>query len=68
MMNFTDAMQNMINGKKLIRMGWSGFYLIILSGQNYVWSVGKDSANATNANIFIPSVDDILASDWIVKT
>lgn len=67
-MNFTDAMQNMINGKKLIRMGWSGYYLLILSGQNYIWSVGKDSATSTNANIYCPSIDDILASDWIVKT
>lgn len=66
-MTFMDAMNNMIAGKHLIRMGWSGFYLTILSGQNYIWSVGKDSANATNANVYTPSIDDIFATDWIVK-
>ncbi len=68
MMNFMDAMNNMMTGKHLVRMRWSGFYLTILSGQNYIWSVGKDNVSATNAAIYVPSVDDICATDWIVKT
>lgn len=67
-MIFMDAVNNMIEGKHLARSGWSGYYLVILSGQNFIWSVGKDSASATNAVIFIPSVDDLFANDWIVKT
>jgi hypothetical protein len=66
-MNFIDAMNNMLAGKRMIRMGWSGFYLIIITGQNYIWSIGKDSVNNTNTNIYTPSIDDILATDWIVK-
>lgn len=67
MMNFMDAVVNMINGKHVTRQGWSGFYLTILTGQNYIWSVGKDSSSSTNSNIYTPSVDDLMATDWIVK-
>lgn len=68
MMNFMDAIQNMIGGKRLLRMNWSGNYLVILPGQHYIWSVGSDNINSTNSNIFTPSINDILATDWIVKT
>lgn len=70
MMNFMDAVQNMIGGKRMIRTGleWGGRYIIILSGQDYIWSIGKDNMSSTNSNIFLPSIDDILAKDWIVKT
>lgn len=67
-MNFADAVNNMINGKKLVRPKYSGLYLAILDGQNYIWSIGTNVDRAIiNANIFIPSIDDILATDYSVK-
>jgi len=68
MMNFTDAVNNMINGKRMIRTPWTGLYVCIMPGQGYIWIIRKDSVNATNADIYTPSVDNMLANDWIVKT
>ena len=69
MMNFIDAVNNMLSGKRMIRTGWSGYYLSILNGQNYIWSIGSSGdAPKVNAAIYTPSIDDILANDWIVKT
>jgi hypothetical protein len=68
-MNFLDAVDNMINGKKLIRQGWAGYYLAILSNQNYIWNIpnGNDKP-VINVALYTPSVSDISANDWIVKT
>lgn len=67
-MNFADAVNNMINGKKLVRPKYSGLYLAILDGQNYIWEIGVNGSQAAvNAKIFIPSLDDILATDYSVK-
>jgi len=68
MMSFMDAVNNMLAGKRMIRPSWNGYYAMILNGQNYIWTIGKDTATATNSNIYEPSLDDILATDWIVKT
>lgn len=65
MMNFMDAVNNMINGKRVIRQPWAGFYLCILPNQDYIWSVGQDSKNSTNSGIYTPSKVDINANDWI---
>lgn len=65
-MNFMDAVNNMINGKRLIRQGWGGMYLAILSGQNFIWSIGSGSGKVINASIYTPNIDDIFAADWIV--
>jgi hypothetical protein len=69
-MNFIDATNQMLNGKMVVRPKWqSTFYLSILNNQNYIWHVdnGTDKPSV-NASIYSPTVDDILANDWIVKT
>lgn len=68
MMNFVDALTNMINGKKLMRQIWSGSYIAIYSGQSYIWQIGSTNKNPEpNAITYIPSIDDLLATDWMVK-
>ena len=67
-MTFIEAVNNMLAGKKMIRPGWSGYYLTILSNQNYIWEIGSSNKDPKiNAAIYICSLDDILATDWIVK-
>lgn len=67
-MNFIDATNNMMQGKRMVRSTWSGYYLTILSNQNYIWNVGNSNVTQTiNAYLFTPSIEDILATDWIVK-
>ncbi len=67
-MNFLEAVNLMGPDCKLTREKWTGFYLTILPGQNYIWSIGSPSATpVVNAVIYTPSVSDILATDWIVK-
>lgn len=68
MMGFIEAVNSMTNGSKCIRQGWTGFYLCVLSGQNYIWAVSKDTANNTNSSVYVASVNDILAQDWIIKS
>lgn len=67
-MNFMDAVNNMQAGKKLSRLGWSGYYLVILSTQKYIWSIenGTDKP-IINAGLYTPRVDDISATDWMIK-
>lgn len=68
MMNFQDAVQNMLSGKRVIRSGWGGYYLTILQGQSYIWTVPTAGNTPTvNASIFIPTVDDITATDYMLK-
>lgn len=68
-MNFMDAVGNMTAGKRVIRQGWAGYYLAILNNQNYIWSIGNGTEKPVlNASLYIPTLDDIMASDWIVKT
>lgn len=67
-MNFVDAVNNMKDGKRMARPTWGGgFYSVILYNQNYIWQITKDNAQGTNAIIYIPSVEDISATDWFVK-
>ena len=66
-MNFMDAVSNMSAGKKLIRPYWSGYYLSILSGQSYIWTLGNTGGLTINAGIYTPSIEDINATDWVVK-
>ncbi len=68
-MNFMDAVVNMINGKRVIRATWGGFYLSILSNQDYIWNIGSGGSKPIiTATIYTPSVDDMMATDWMVKT
>lgn len=68
-MNFMDAVANMIAGKRIIRKGWGGNYLTILNNQNYIWNIGNGNDKPIiNASLYTPSLDDILADDWMVKT
>lgn len=67
-MNFIDAVNNMGEGKKMNRKTWSGIYIMSLQGQSYIWEIGASNRNPTiNANVYTPSIDDILADDWTVK-
>jgi hypothetical protein len=67
-MNFMDAVNNMSSGKRMIRQGWAGFYLAILNNQNYIWNIGNGNDKPViNAILYTPTLDDILANDWMVK-
>jgi hypothetical protein len=66
-MNFMDAINNLRDGKKLMRPEWSGYYVIILDGQSYIWSIGFGKTQSVNAQIYTASIEDILANDWMVK-
>lgn len=67
-MNFMDAVNNMQAGRRLIRQGWAGYYLTMLANQNYILNVanGNDKP-VVNIVLYTPTIEDILASDWIVK-
>lgn len=67
MMGFIDAVNNMFNGKRMIRPKWNGYYLIILDGQNFIWIISKDNVGNANVNIYTASIEDIQATDWIIK-
>jgi hypothetical protein len=68
MMNFSQAVNNMTAGQRLIRAGWGGFYLAILPNQAYIWTIGTSKTPAVNATIYTPSVEDIQATDWMLTT
>lgn len=67
-MNFNDAVNNMIAGKRLMRPHWVGYYTYILPNQSYIWTVSNSNDKPTvTANVYIASIEDILADDWILK-
>lgn len=67
-MNFTDAVVNMVNGKRVTRPTIPGSYLAIMDGQEYIWIFTNSTKPSVNAAIYVASLDDILATDWQVKT
>ena len=68
-MNFMDAVDNMIAGKKLMRRDWSGYYIVIMVAQHYIWSIGSSNTTPSiNAHIYIPNIEEIYATDWMIKT
>lgn len=68
MMNFIDAVGNMVTGKRLMRKIWAGYTVNILPGQGYMWSIPlKNDSGTVNAVVYLPSVEDIQSSDWVVK-
>lgn len=67
MMDFMQAVINMQDGERMIRVNWIGFYLTILHGQNYISAIGKGDRNNPGVSVFIPSVEDIIADDWMIK-
>ena len=68
-MNFTDAVSNMCLGRKLVRPSWTGFYVTVISGQSYIWQIGNTNATPQpNAVEYVPSLSDITATDWSVKS
>lgn len=68
MMNFIDAVGNMLAGQRMLRSDWTGYAISILPGQSYIWSLpNKGSSPFINAAIYIPSIEDIQALDWIIK-
>jgi hypothetical protein len=67
-MNIIEATNNMIAGKRIVRASWAGYYLIVLPGQHFIWSIGNNNSNPTiNASEYIPSIEDINATDWMIK-
>lgn len=67
-MGFMDAVNSMISGAKCVRQSWMvGFYVCILGNQSFIWNVAKDTSNTTNSSVYVPSINDILANDWVVK-
>lgn len=68
MMGFMDALNNMILGKRMTRPAYTGSYLMIMPGQSYIWLVGNTSSSSTpNVVTYIANIDDIFASDWMIK-
>lgn len=66
MMEYMDAVNAMIKGSKCARQVRNGTYLCILPGQNHIWIISKDTPNFTNATIYSPTINDMLALDWII--
>jgi|GEM_PF-6727120 hypothetical protein len=67
-MIFSDALNNMLLGKKLIRPAWSGYYATVLSNQSYIWLIASTGKTVEpNVQTYTPSVDDLQATDWVVK-
>jgi hypothetical protein len=68
-LNFVDAVSNLMQGKRMVRPNWVGYYIILLPGQSYIWQVGNTSASIQpNSMEYVASVPDINATDWSVKT
>ena len=68
-MDFMDALQNMINGQRMMRIKWVGYWVCILPTQAYIWTIPVGGKNpAVNASIYIPTIEDLSATDWIIKT
>jgi hypothetical protein len=67
MMCFMDAIASMQSGNRVMRNGWLSYWLQLLPHQNFIWSIPNGSAMPqVNASIYIPSIEDINATDWIV--
>lgn len=67
-MNFSDAVVNLVNGKKMMRQKWGGYYILLINGQSYIWQIGSINIKSDpNVVVYIPSIDDILAQDWFIK-
>lgn len=67
-MNFSDALFNMQEGRRMVRPNWIGNWVCILPAQKYIWNIAPSLGANINANIYIPTIDDLKAEDWIVKT
>lgn len=67
-MKFEEAFEYMLEGEMMARPHWAGYYATILYNQNYMWQIAQAGTTAViNATVYIPSVQDIQANDWIKK-
>jgi len=67
-MNFNDAVISMQKGEQLVRTSWTGYYATVLPNPPYIWTIGTPSTSPNvNASIYIPTVEDALALDWMIK-
>lgn len=69
-MNFIEATTGMLNGQSMVRQKWSGagYLVMIIKGQGYIWTMPFVNDKPTiPASLYTPSVEDILATDWIIK-
>lgn len=68
-MNFMDAVNQLSLGKRMVRPAWVGYYVALLPGQSYIWLIGNTNTNPQpNSAEYVPSISDINANDWVVKT
>jgi len=63
-MNFIEALACMIKGERVTIKNIGNAYLMILSGQNYIWKVEDSKRQSIDATIYVPAVDEILSKDW----
>jgi hypothetical protein len=67
-MNFTDAFNNMLAGRRLYRDKWDGNYITIIKGQNYIWNIAPPLPNmGVPATVYTPTIADLQANDWNLK-
>lgn len=67
MIDFYNCISHLQKGNRMLRPGWE-YYLSLMPNQSYIWIVGNGNPNPTiNATIYNPSINDILATDWIMK-
>jgi uncharacterized protein DUF2829 len=68
-MKFMDAVSNMLSGERLLRTRWQGYTINIIPGQSYMRSIPLTTTSARiDDSIYTPSIEDIMADDWIVKS
>lgn len=68
-MNFMDAIKTMQTSKRLTRPSWIDYYIAIIPGQTYIWKIGNtNQSHQPNVTEYVPSLADIAATDWMVKT
>jgi hypothetical protein len=65
-MLFTEALDELINGKYVARESWDSLfkYLIFMPGMTHIWQILYHPT--PNAGNWMPSVEEMKASDWKV--
>ena len=65
-MTFTEAFQMLEDGRRVARPNFNNnSYLIILATQPYIWQVNVSTKSPGAVN-YVPSIDDLNATDWII--
>lgn len=65
-MQFNEMLLSLHAGQYAARAGWTTEYICVMPGMQHIWQIKtQPSANAGN---WLPSVEDLLASDWSIIT